>query len=109
MYLAGSHSEVGGFAGFFGLKASGYDDPILVSQTKGLGPKLQVTCNLTVAKLALSPKTVLNATANCTICTLLSIINTSQGHCSGHLNFVNDLLSRACAYVIEDVEVLDIL
>uniref|UniRef100_A0A8C0EG30 Trifunctional purine biosynthetic protein adenosine-3 n=1 Tax=Bubo bubo TaxID=30461 RepID=A0A8C0EG30_BUBBB len=36
------HSEVGGFAGFFDLKASGYDDPILVSQTKGLGPKLQI-------------------------------------------------------------------
>uniref|UniRef100_A0A8C2Y7U3 Trifunctional purine biosynthetic protein adenosine-3 n=1 Tax=Coturnix japonica TaxID=93934 RepID=A0A8C2Y7U3_COTJA len=31
-----------GFAGFFDLKASGYDDPILVSQTKGLGPKLQI-------------------------------------------------------------------
>ncbi|KFP42020.1 Trifunctional purine biosynthetic protein adenosine-3, partial [Chlamydotis macqueenii] len=36
------HSEAGGFAGFFDLKASGYDDPILVSQTKGLGPKLQI-------------------------------------------------------------------
>ncbi|NXI18975.1 PUR2 protein, partial [Irena cyanogastra] len=35
-------SEGGGFAAFFNLKASGYDDPILVSQTKGLGPKLQV-------------------------------------------------------------------
>ncbi|NWV73984.1 PUR2 protein, partial [Dasyornis broadbenti] len=32
----------GGFAAFFDLKASGYDDPILVSQTKGLGAKLQV-------------------------------------------------------------------
>ncbi|NXP15795.1 PUR2 protein, partial [Thinocorus orbignyianus] len=42
LYLAGSHSEVGGFAGFFDLKASGYDDPILVSQAKGLGPKLQI-------------------------------------------------------------------
>ncbi|NXK94266.1 PUR2 protein, partial [Formicarius rufipectus] len=39
---AGSRSGPGGFAGFFDLKASGYDDPILVSQTKGLGPKLQV-------------------------------------------------------------------
>uniref|UniRef100_A0A8C3D7P3 Trifunctional purine biosynthetic protein adenosine-3 n=1 Tax=Corvus moneduloides TaxID=1196302 RepID=A0A8C3D7P3_CORMO len=35
-------SEGGGFAAFFDLKASGYDDPILVSQTKSLGPKLQV-------------------------------------------------------------------
>uniref|UniRef100_A0A8C0VE39 Trifunctional purine biosynthetic protein adenosine-3-like n=1 Tax=Cyanistes caeruleus TaxID=156563 RepID=A0A8C0VE39_CYACU len=42
--LAGgdSRSEGGGFAAFFDLKASGYHDPILVSQTKGLGPKLQV-------------------------------------------------------------------
>ncbi|XP_059696163.1 trifunctional purine biosynthetic protein adenosine-3-like [Haemorhous mexicanus] len=39
---AGARSEGGGFAAFFDLKASGYDDPILVSQTKGLGPKLQV-------------------------------------------------------------------
>uniref|UniRef100_A0A8V0Y7U8 Trifunctional purine biosynthetic protein adenosine-3 n=1 Tax=Gallus gallus TaxID=9031 RepID=A0A8V0Y7U8_CHICK len=39
---SGSHSELRGFAGFFDLKASGYDDPILVSQTKGLGPKLQI-------------------------------------------------------------------
>ncbi|XP_063249314.1 trifunctional purine biosynthetic protein adenosine-3-like isoform X2 [Prinia subflava] len=39
---AGGRSEGGGFAAFFDLKASGYEDPILVSQTKGLGPKLQV-------------------------------------------------------------------
>ncbi|XP_041258086.1 trifunctional purine biosynthetic protein adenosine-3-like [Onychostruthus taczanowskii] len=39
---AGGRSEGGGFAAFFDLKASGYDDPILVCQTKGLGPKLQV-------------------------------------------------------------------
>uniref|UniRef100_U3JI50 phosphoribosylformylglycinamidine cyclo-ligase n=1 Tax=Ficedula albicollis TaxID=59894 RepID=U3JI50_FICAL len=39
--LAGGPSG-GGFAAFFDLKASGYHDPILVSQTKGLGPKLQV-------------------------------------------------------------------
>ncbi|KFP81616.1 Trifunctional purine biosynthetic protein adenosine-3, partial [Acanthisitta chloris] len=38
----GCRSEAGGLAGFFDLKASGYGDPILVSQTKGLGPKLQV-------------------------------------------------------------------
>uniref|UniRef100_A0A8B9J1N3 ATP-grasp domain-containing protein n=1 Tax=Amazona collaria TaxID=241587 RepID=A0A8B9J1N3_9PSIT len=36
------HSEVGGFAGFFDLKASGYEDPVLVSRAKGLGPKLQI-------------------------------------------------------------------
>ncbi|XP_014749190.1 PREDICTED: trifunctional purine biosynthetic protein adenosine-3-like [Sturnus vulgaris] len=39
---AGGLSEGGGFAAFFDLKASGYHDPILVSQTRGLGPKLQV-------------------------------------------------------------------
>ncbi|NXO99821.1 PUR2 protein, partial [Certhia brachydactyla] len=42
LYSAGGRSEGGGFAAFFDLKASGYHDPILVSQTKGLGPKLQV-------------------------------------------------------------------
>ncbi|NXB37054.1 PUR2 protein, partial [Eulacestoma nigropectus] len=42
LYSAGGRSEGGGFAAFFDLKASGYNDPILVSQTKGLGPKLQV-------------------------------------------------------------------
>ncbi|NWI01728.1 PUR2 protein, partial [Tichodroma muraria] len=42
LHSAGGRSEGGGFAAFFDLKASGYDDPILVSQTKGLGPKLQV-------------------------------------------------------------------
>ncbi|NXO26452.1 PUR2 protein, partial [Cisticola juncidis] len=41
-YWAGGRSEGGGFAALFDLKASGYEDPILVSQTKGLGPKLQV-------------------------------------------------------------------
>uniref|UniRef100_A0A8C9MN13 ATP-grasp domain-containing protein n=1 Tax=Serinus canaria TaxID=9135 RepID=A0A8C9MN13_SERCA len=40
--LTSGPSLLGGFAAFFDLKASGYDDPILVSQTKGLGPKLQV-------------------------------------------------------------------
>ncbi|NXM05414.1 PUR2 protein, partial [Tyrannus savana] len=42
LYLAGSRSGLGGFAGFFDLKASGYEDPILVCQTKGLGAKLQM-------------------------------------------------------------------
>uniref|UniRef100_A0A7M4FAV7 Trifunctional purine biosynthetic protein adenosine-3 n=1 Tax=Crocodylus porosus TaxID=8502 RepID=A0A7M4FAV7_CROPO len=37
-----SHSELEGFAGLFDLRASGYDDPILVSRTKCLGTKLQI-------------------------------------------------------------------
>ncbi|XP_019379546.1 PREDICTED: trifunctional purine biosynthetic protein adenosine-3-like isoform X3 [Gavialis gangeticus] len=40
--ISGSHSELEGFAGLFDLRASGYDDPILVSRTKGLGTKLQI-------------------------------------------------------------------
>uniref|UniRef100_A0A7M4G0S0 Trifunctional purine biosynthetic protein adenosine-3-like n=1 Tax=Crocodylus porosus TaxID=8502 RepID=A0A7M4G0S0_CROPO len=36
------HSELEGFAGLFDLRASGYDDPILVSRTKCLGTKLQI-------------------------------------------------------------------
>uniref|UniRef100_A0A8C4VP55 Trifunctional purine biosynthetic protein adenosine-3 n=1 Tax=Gopherus evgoodei TaxID=1825980 RepID=A0A8C4VP55_9SAUR len=42
LYLAGSHAELGGSADLFDLKASGYDDPILVSRTKGIGTKLQI-------------------------------------------------------------------
>uniref|UniRef100_A0A8C6N9M4 Trifunctional purine biosynthetic protein adenosine-3 n=1 Tax=Melopsittacus undulatus TaxID=13146 RepID=A0A8C6N9M4_MELUD len=37
-----SRNRLGSFAGFFDLKASGYEDPILVSRAKGLGPKLQI-------------------------------------------------------------------
>uniref|UniRef100_A0A8C4KG14 Trifunctional purine biosynthetic protein adenosine-3 n=1 Tax=Dromaius novaehollandiae TaxID=8790 RepID=A0A8C4KG14_DRONO len=37
-----SRNRLRGFTGFFDLKASGYDDPILVSRTKGLGPKQQI-------------------------------------------------------------------
>ncbi|XP_029821750.1 trifunctional purine biosynthetic protein adenosine-3, partial [Manacus vitellinus] len=39
---SGSRPELGGFAGFFDLKTSGYEDPILVCQAKGLGAKLQM-------------------------------------------------------------------
>ncbi|XP_042711714.2 trifunctional purine biosynthetic protein adenosine-3-like [Chrysemys picta bellii] len=39
---AGSHAELGGSTDFFDLKSSGYDDPILVSRTKGIGSKLQI-------------------------------------------------------------------
>ncbi|KAM9174155.1 trifunctional purine biosynthetic protein adenosine-3-like [Pangshura tecta] len=39
---SGSHAELGGSTDLFDLQASGYDDPILVSRTKGIGTKLQV-------------------------------------------------------------------
>uniref|UniRef100_A0A8C3FE53 Trifunctional purine biosynthetic protein adenosine-3 n=1 Tax=Chrysemys picta bellii TaxID=8478 RepID=A0A8C3FE53_CHRPI len=39
---SGSHAELGGSTDFFDLKSSGYDDPILVSRTKGIGSKLQI-------------------------------------------------------------------
>ncbi|XP_026507481.1 trifunctional purine biosynthetic protein adenosine-3-like [Terrapene carolina triunguis] len=39
---SGSHAELGGSTDFFDLKSSGYDDPILVSRTKGIGTKLQI-------------------------------------------------------------------
>uniref|UniRef100_A0A8C3FIW0 Trifunctional purine biosynthetic protein adenosine-3 n=1 Tax=Chrysemys picta bellii TaxID=8478 RepID=A0A8C3FIW0_CHRPI len=34
--------KLGGSTDFFDLKSSGYDDPILVSRTKGIGSKLQI-------------------------------------------------------------------
>ncbi len=39
---SGSVSSIGGFAGLFDLKASGYIDPILVASTDGVGTKLLI-------------------------------------------------------------------
>ena len=39
---AGTESALGGFGGLFDLKAAGYDDPILISGTDGVGTKLRI-------------------------------------------------------------------
>ena len=43
----GANAELGGFGGFFDLKAAGYDDPLLVAANDGVGTKLRlaIECN----------------------------------------------------------------
>ena len=38
----GANAELGGFGGFFDLKAAGYDDPLLVAANDGVVTKLSI-------------------------------------------------------------------
>src|SRR6187455_1308144 len=42
----GSTPELGGFGGFFDLRAAGYDDPLLVAANDGVGTKLKLAIEL---------------------------------------------------------------
>src|SRR5215208_6913082 len=42
----GANAELGGFGGFFDLKAAGYDDPLLVAANDGVGTKLRLAIDL---------------------------------------------------------------
>ncbi|RDB29631.1 Bifunctional purine biosynthetic protein ADE1 [Hypsizygus marmoreus] len=47
----GADAEIGGFGGVFDLKATGYQDPILVSGTDGVGTKLRVAVDVGIHDL----------------------------------------------------------
>src|SRR3569833_179210 len=42
----GADAELGGFGGFFGLKAAGYRDPLLVAANDGVGTKLKLAIEM---------------------------------------------------------------
>src|SRR3954447_13138140 len=42
----GANAELGGFGGFFDLKAAGYSDPLLVAANDGVGTKLKLAIEL---------------------------------------------------------------
>lgn len=47
----GANTEIGGFGGIFDLKAIGYQDPVLVSGTDGVGTKLRVAVDVGIHDL----------------------------------------------------------
>lgn len=47
----GADGEIGGFGGVFDLKATGYQDPVLVSGTDGVGTKLRVAADMGIHDL----------------------------------------------------------
>lgn len=47
----GADAEIGGFGGVFDLKAIGYQDPLLVSGTDGVGTKLKVAVEVGIHDL----------------------------------------------------------
>jgi phosphoribosylamine--glycine ligase/phosphoribosylformylglycinamidine cyclo-ligase len=47
----GTDAEIGGFGGVFDLNSAGYQDPVLVSGTDGVGTKLSVAANVGIHDL----------------------------------------------------------
>jgi len=48
---SGADVEIGGFGGIFDLKAAGYNDPVLVSGTDGVGTKLRIAADTSIHHL----------------------------------------------------------
>jgi len=47
----GADVEIGGFGGVFDLKATGFEDPVLVSGTDGVGTKLRLAVDVGIHDL----------------------------------------------------------
>ena len=53
----GNFDKIGGFGGIFDLKNCGYEDPLLVSGTDGIGTKILLGCLLYTSPSPRDPKT----------------------------------------------------